>query len=140
LFRTRIAQTLPGTKVSLDVFRAGKPKTFAVAIAEQPESLAMGNGQGVDVGIELSDLSPELRGRYEVPASANGAVVVNVLPGSVGDRAGLRTGMVIAEIDRRPIRSATEAKKALAKDALQRGVLLLVRDNDGSRFVVLSDQ
>jgi S1-C subfamily serine protease len=51
--------------------------------------------------------------------------------------AGLSTGTVITEANRKPIKTVDELRNALGNKPLQNGVLLLVRTAEGSRYVVI---
>jgi len=66
----------------------------------------------------------------------HGVVISDVLSGSPADRAGLESGMVIVEAGRSPVKSVADLKKAV-EEAKDGSVLLLVRSEQGSRFVVL---
>jgi S1-C subfamily serine protease len=57
--------------------------------------------------------------------------------GSAAERAGLSAGMVIVEAGRKPVKTVADLSAALDEKALAKGVLLLVRTEQGSRFVVL---
>jgi serine protease Do len=136
-FRNRIAQLAPGTKIDLEVVRGGKTKKMGAQVGEQPATFANRGPQNVDVGLELSDASPDLKRQFDLPEKAIGAVIVQVTPGSVAARAGLRPGMVITEVDRHAIKNAADAKRHLGRGATKKGVLLRVVDREGSRFIVL---
>jgi hypothetical protein len=45
--------------------------------------------------------------------------------------------MVITQLNRKPVKSAEQFRKMLDTSSLKDGVLLLVRSEQGSRFVVL---
>jgi S1-C subfamily serine protease len=48
-------------------------------------------------------------------------------------------GDVVTEVDRAPVHSADEFKAAVAKADTKKGVLLFVKRNGASTFVVLKD-
>jgi serine protease Do len=97
-------------------------------------------GEATDLGMELADATPDLKRRFDLPERLTGALVTGVTPGSLAERAGLRPGVVIVEIDRRPVRNAVEAKRLLAHDAIKKGVLVRIADGNGNRFIVLSEE
>ena len=61
------------------------------------------------LGVLVEPVSPQLQAQQEL-ADRCGAVVVNVLKGSAADRAGLRTGDIIVNVDGKTIRSPAELK------------------------------
>jgi serine protease Do len=69
--------------------------------------------------------------------SEKGVVITEVEPGSPADTAGLRSGMVITEANRQSVNSTNDFRKALGVKPLEKGLLLLLRTPEGSRFVVI---
>jgi C-terminal processing protease CtpA/Prc len=59
-----------------------------------------------------------------------------VLSGSAAERAGLKPGDVIVEVDRRPVSTADEAIQSL-RAPQKNGHLLRVRGASGTRFVTV---
>jgi serine protease Do len=145
--RLMASQTAPKTKVTLKVIRDGKDKTFTVTLDELSDKLAAAQGMrrsgppevGEDTldGVEVSDLDAQLRREFDIPANVRGAVVTNVDEDAPAYRAGLRTGDVVLEIDRKPVRNADDAVK-LSKD-IKDNVLLRVWSKGGSRYMVVDN-
>jgi serine protease Do len=59
------------------------------------------------LGMSITDVSEETREAFNLP-EARGALVQEVTPGKPADRAGIRHGDVVVEIDGRPIRNNRE--------------------------------
>jgi serine protease Do len=138
-----VAQTPPGSKAELKALRDGKEKTFTLTVGEFPSSQLAGRegadeGQTADVlaGVEVSDLTPQLRRQYSVPQGVQGALVTDVEADSSAAEAGLRPGSVILEINRRPVAGANDAVR-LGNGARGPSVLLRVWSNGGSRYLVI---
>jgi len=75
--------------------------------------LAGGGGQRPHLGVKVADagkVAPKVGG---VPVS--GALVGSVTPGSLGEKAGLRNGDIITELNLRPIRGADDLQRVLAE-------------------------
>jgi serine protease Do len=64
-------------------------------------------------------------------------VITDVRSGSPADLAGLSTGMIIAEANRQPVKTVDDFSKALGQKPLEKGILLLLRTPEGSRYVAL---
>ena len=69
-----------------------------------------GNLPEVD-GLSLKDLDGELRQRLAVGDDVQGAVIVQVAPGSRAAQAQLRPGDVVLSINQQAVTSAVQAKK-----------------------------
>ena len=139
-----------GPKHAMAVVRDGKHLNLELTVRQQPADFGLAHGRSRSsgepgkaktsrfdkLGIEVETLTAEVAKQLGVEGR-EGVVVTEVRAGSLADTAGLETGMVIAQIDRKPVKSAEEFGKALEKASLEGGVLLLIRSSQGSRFVVL---
>jgi serine protease Do len=135
----------------LMVVRDGQSKSLQVTIEEQPEKFGLAtsiprfrrspkeaeNTPLEKIGVEVTDLTPEQAERHGYKESQKGALITKVEPDSSAAVAGLESGMVIAKVEKTPVNSASEAKEALAKESLEKGILLQVKEPTGSRFVIL---
>lgn len=138
-----VQEKQPDTKITLDVLRNGKqldvPLTLeAMNKADGDHSGSASSEHGkARWGIGLSDMTPDIREQLEVPSDVKGAVVGQVQPGSPADNAGLSRGDVIVEVNRKPVQSAADAKKALTSVGSGQDALVLVWSKGGSTFRVL---
>ena len=125
-----------GSNVTLRYDRDGKAGTLAVTLGELPDEDARQPEQSGKIGMALQTLSPDVADSLGIDRSTKGAVITDVLTGSTAERAGLKPGDVIVEIDRRPVSSADEAIQAL-RTPQKNGHLLRVRGASGTRFVTV---
>jgi serine protease Do len=137
----------PGKPVKLDVLREGRERSFEVTLAPRPDetdqaSKSSKDGSGAKeggdlLGLSVEDLTPQLARRAQVEAGTKGAVVVDVAPDSPGSAAGLEPGDVIVELNRQPVGSAGDYRKA-AK-GLKKGdnALLRVKHGQSTQYVPL---
>jgi serine protease Do len=133
-----VAASPVGETASLKILRNGEPRELKVKVGELEAKTAGLQGkdreEGTRWGLQLQDLTPQIARQLGVDAD-QGAVVADVEPGSPAHRASLRRGDVILEVDREPVASAGEAKRAVeGKEA----VLLLVQRKDVKQFVAMS--
>ena len=136
-----VAQKRPGETIRLQIVRDSKPTTVAVTLE------ALGGGKGTEIagsehgkgrwGLSLADLTPDARNQVQAQPSVHGAIVEDVKPGSPADNAGLQRGDVIMEVDRRPVKSASDVAQALSSVPAGQDALVLVWSNGGSTFRVL---
>jgi serine protease Do len=137
-----------GGKASVEIIREGKRMEIPVSLHEQPAEYGMASrGFGsrggksepakVDkLGIQVDALTKEVAEQLGMKAG-EGVVVTEVASGSLSDRVGLASGMVITQVNRKPVKSVEDFKKALDSQPLSKGVLLLIRTPEGSRFVAI---
>ena len=138
-----VGQKNPGTTIHLQVMRDGK----SVAVPVTLEAMGSRDKSGKETaeashgkprwGVGLSDITPEMREQLQAPSDLHGAVIQQVQPGSPADNAGLQSGEVIVEVDRKPVQSAADVQKALSSVPKGQDALVLVWSNGGNSFRVL---
>lgn len=143
--RLMVAQTAPGSKVTLKIVRDGKEQTLSAKLGELPaEGLARsggwswpgrrGGGEALR-GVDLGNPDARTRRQFDLPLEVRGAVVLSVAPDSPAAGV-LQPGDVIVEINRQSVANADEAFEAAQKARGQRLLLRVWRDGV-MRFVVL---
>jgi serine protease Do len=87
-------------------------------------------------GLGVAELGADTRRAFEIDDSVKGGVVVTrVLPGTPVQRAGLRPGDVILEVNRKPVASIKELGAELGKT--KGSVLMLIHRGQSTVFVVV---
>jgi serine protease Do len=140
-----VERSAVGEKHSLVVMRDGKQTTLEAVPHETPadaeqatEGLQSPERQESSrfekLGIEVENLTAELARQLGVDAD-HGAVITDVLSGSPADRAGLEAGMVVLQANRKPVQDVAGLKTVL--ESSKGDMLLLVRSEQGSRFVIV---
>jgi serine protease Do len=125
-----------GAKVNLQYVRDGKPNSTLVTLGELPDEDARQPQASGKVGLGLQTLSADVADSLGLGRGAKGAVVTEVVADSPAEKAGLKPGDVIFEVDRKPILTAEQATEAL-RAAQPSGHLLRVRGSGGTRFVTI---
>lgn len=141
--KLKVAQTRPGSKATIKVLRDGKPKTLTIVPRELPGSDLASNttergdeaGDALE-GVIVGDIDTAARSQLGLPRDIRGALVTNVDVDSPAFRAGLREGDVILEINRRPVKNASEAIE-LSEKITSDKVLLRVWSNGGTRYIAV---
>jgi serine protease Do len=143
-----VADTKAGTDVEVVVWRDGSRQTIQTEIGQMPgqEQMAALSGDeqpdesdAPKLGLMLSQLTPEAREQFELPADAAGVLVTDVQPGSPAAEKGLQRGDVIVQADRKQV-SEPKAVADAVRAAAERGedtVLLLVQREGQNRFVAI---
>jgi len=81
-------------------------------LGEHGSRLHLRHGGGAFLGVQLSDLTPELRTHFGVPEDA-GVMVGKLVDGSPAFRAGLEVGDIVTAVDGEPIASASALAGAI---------------------------
>lgn len=142
-FKSRVSIIAPGQAAELTIMRNGEKITKSVTVAAFPDDLKAGSSRvekGVSksdsLGISVQDLSPDLAERFGFQG-IDGVVITEVSPNSPAALTGIREGMLIQEVNRKPIKNVEEFKAALEENTSERAVLLRIREDDVSRYVTV---
>jgi len=137
--QNRIAMLKPGTNVQLVVLRNENRKTITVELGKRPTQTQLaGTPPEVmeQLGFSVQNLTEDIAKRFSYEV-LEGVVVNSVSPGSLAELADIRPGTLIMEVNRKPVKNTEEFSKAIEEATKEGTVLLLVRDNRNTRFVVL---
>lgn len=137
-----VTDTNPGTVVTLDILRDGRPLSLKVTLGERPSNLGVHASrgkppaQGTLRGMTVQNLTPDLRNQLGLPSGTQGVVISNLDPTSPAAQSGLRQGDVIESINRQPVRSVRDFER-LASQAKGDTLLRINRQGNGA-YVVIS--
>jgi serine protease Do len=141
-FRNGIAQTAPGSALTLTIWRDGKKQTLSAKLEElhadgkAPSKGKGGGSVGGGRGLGLSDLTDEMRRRLNTDIS-KGAVVVRIEPDSAAAHAGLQPGDVITGVGSSDVKDVKDAERLIGHaDSGKPLRLRIVREGHGM-FVIL---
>jgi serine protease Do len=115
---TRIIADIPvGDTAVVTVIRNGKEEKIKVSVAKrEAKETASKTNRGKpdeDLGIQVTEITPEMAQRYQLPEKS-GVIVTNLAPDGKAAEAGLMAGDVIKEINHQEINSLSDFRKALA--------------------------
>jgi serine protease Do len=137
-----VEQSPIGKEQTVVVLRDGKRVELKVSPTEMAgDAVASGDNAAHSsklekLGMEVQNLTPDLAAKLQIKAK-QGVVVTEVQAGSAAERAGLASGAVIVEANRKAVKNVEDLSKAMDEKSLAKGVLLLVRTAQGSRFLVM---
>ncbi|CAA0104413.1 Periplasmic serine endoprotease DegP [Starkeya nomas] len=92
------------------------------------------------LGVEMAELTPELRTRFKIKDELKGVVVMTVEPGSVAAERGIAPGNLIVEVNQEATMTPKEVQDRVAalKKEGRRSALLMLSDAEGQvRFTAL---
>jgi serine protease Do len=144
-FRNKIALTKPYTEVKLKIFRDNDYiiKYIKVGILpDESETASMEEEPSTEeelsekFGFSVQELTKELAEQFNY-ALHEGVIISSVEENSPASDAGLRPGLLIVSVNRKKVDSLEEFKKALEQSDEKNSVLLFVKGEDFSRYVVL---
>jgi serine protease Do len=139
-FRNRVAMIKPDTNVNLEVLREGQHQSFSLHVGKLPDSASMA-GKGKESiesswGLSVQTLNQQLAEQLGVEVSS-GVVVTGVDPASVAATAGVRPGMVVTEVNRKPVTNAKDFDEAIKAGKDSNTLLLLVKVGGHTQYLVL---
>jgi serine protease Do len=138
------------TKEHVEVIRDGKTLTLSVAAKALPKEFgntARGSSlaheeadvptfESSKLGIEVKEMTSEEADTMDYKGFS-GVLISKVEPGSPAAEQGLREGMLVMKVGKKPVKTVAEFEAAVKGETPKDGVLLLVRTKGGNRFVVL---
>jgi serine protease Do len=141
------------TAEPVEVIRDGKPVTLSVIVKAMPEKFGIEDREPEEhlkkepatssysadgLGLEVGDMTAEETS--DTYKGFEGVIVRKVKPESIAAEKGLRPGMLIRKVGKTAVHNVKEFETALKSESLKDGVLLQIRTERGSHFVVLESQ
>lgn len=144
-----VEQLKIGNKYPIVVLRNGKETTLTIEMKEMPKSYSIAEqeeertpskpspGRQFDeLGLGIEELTPDVA-RQLGYKNASGVLIGSVESDSPAAAAGLREGMVIERVGTKDVHTPAQFKDALKDVSLEKGILMLVRNQRGTQFVVI---
>jgi serine protease Do len=139
----RVASEAPGSKTHVEVLRDGKRKTVSVelgaaegTLAEAPEAETATPSRG-QLGLHVAPLNEEARKANGLEPDTQGALVVEVAPGSPAARQGIQRGDIILRADGKPVKSPADLVAALESSKADEKVVLLLNREGNQWFLAI---
>ena len=134
-----VASTPVGKMVTVKLSREGKGLDRSLKVGELDEKVegAEAPSSHKSLGISVQDLTPEIAQGLGLK-KATGVVVTQVEPGSPAAEAGLRTGDVIREVNRKPVKRTDDFVQRLEKAKGQDTVLLFIQRGENHLFAAVT--
>jgi serine protease Do len=138
-----------GSSQPVTVLRDGKRVELHVTLREAPANYGERVGKSEEpgeepqeskhydkLGLQVGPLTSEVAGQLGM-SGASGVVITAVEDGSPADKAQLAPSMVITQVGRKPVKDVAAFEAEVKNASAEKGLLLLVRSAEGSRFIVL---
>ncbi len=133
-----VGMVQPNTKVNIEVFRDGKIKRLSAELDALDESVvsvdsSADNGVKAGIGFSVSKLSEQDKSRT---GEEKGVIVTDISDREV-QRAQLRVGDVIKEVNKQPIENLADFSDAIDNLKDDQPLVLLVKQGPANRFIVI---
>jgi serine protease Do len=123
-----VVATKPGTSVPVKILRNKQEKTLSVTVEQldldaenqTPQTRRNNNQrddnsetQGSGFGLTLSNLTPQISRRLQLPSGRAGALVSDVDQDGPAGQSGVKAGDVILQVNHKPVATAADAAREL---------------------------
>ena len=133
-----VASTPVGKGVTVKLSRNGKLVDRQVKVGELEEKTEVAKTPTHrSLGITVQNLTPEIAKGLGLKKET-GVVVTQVEPGSPASDAGIQTGDVIGEVNRKPVKNAEDFIQKVEKAKDQDNVLLLIQRGQNTLFAAVT--
>ena len=143
--RSLVTDSEPGTTATLTILREKRHRDIKVTLGEQPKEagefpgkpFAPSRGDHALAGVAVEPLAREDLRQLNIEG---GVAVSGVEPESPADRAGLREGDVIRELNRKPVRSVEDYERLVRGLSSKQRVLLLIMRGRATVFLSIKPE
>lgn len=133
-----VAATPVGKMVEVKLMRDGKAIERTVKVGEMEKKIEAAQlPSHKSLGITVQELTPEIARDLGLKRET-GVVVTSVEPGSSAADAGIQTGDVIQEVNRKSVKDVEDFSQKIAQAESQNNVLLLIQRGQNSLFAAVT--
>jgi serine protease Do len=138
--KTYVADILrDGESVKLDVTLEARGSDAYSSITPRKDNSEKSEKPVAKLGFTAQTLTPEIAEELGL-GDAKGAVIVQVRPNTAAAQAGLQQGDLIVRVGKTRVTSLEDLQKAVAAGNSQEGILLQIRRNNTSTFVLIQGE
>jgi len=135
-----VASTPVGKDVTVKLLRDGKAMDRQVKVGEMEQKgvkAAKSPSSQKSLGITVQNLTPEIAKQLGVTKDT-GVVVTGVEPGSPAEEAGIQTGDVIQQVNRKPVKNVDDFVQKVETAKNQESILLLLQRGQNNLFAAVT--
>ena len=136
----------PGKGVTLSLYREGKKKDIRMVLGDRAKGLkdaSEGGDEGekngssekeARLGIQVQELSRQVRMMYQLPNDVEGVLVTGVEPTSNAFSKGIRDGSIILEVNKQKVTTMADYRQAVKSIKKGDSVAMYVLDQAGESY------
>ncbi|MGB7572259.1 MAG: DegQ family serine endoprotease [Thermodesulfobacteriota bacterium] len=133
-----VASTPIGKAVTIKLLRNGKALDRQVKVGEMEEKVEVAESPShKSLGITVQNLTPEIAKGLGLKKDT-GVVVTRVEPGSPAADAGIQTGDLVQEVNRKPVKNVEDFVQKVEKAKGQYNILLLIQRGQNNMFAAVT--
>ncbi len=134
-----VASTSLGKTVPVDIIRNREKMRAEVRVGELKieEEYQQGSKAEPSFGMILQEITPEIAQQYDL-SETSGLIIVNVENNSPAAEADLRSGDIILEVDRTPVKSIAAFNRKIRQYKKGNSILFLINRDGSTRFLTLT--
>lgn len=134
-----VAATAVDDVVAVELIRDGKTKTLKLTVGMRPGDVFNMKTQSGDVlnfGMTVQNITDEIARQLQLESS-DGVLISDVEPGGSADRAGLRRGDIILEINRKAVKNLDDYRAVIRDLNSDEGAVLYIQRGNSRIFIAL---
>jgi serine protease Do len=134
-----VASTSLGKTVPVDIIRNREKMRAEVRVGELKieEEYQQESKAETSFGMILQEITPEIAQQYDL-SETSGLIIVNVENNSPAAEADLRSGDIILEVDRTPVKSIAAFNRKIRQYKKGNTILFLINRDGSTRFLTLT--
>ena len=134
-----VASTPVGKSVDVKLMRSGKvlDRQVKVSALEEQVEASQTSAHKKALGISVQNLTPEMARRLRLK-NDTGVVVTRVESGSPAAEAGIQTGDIIREVNRKAVKDADDLLQKVDQAKDQNSILLLVQRGQNNLYAAVT--
>lgn len=137
-FKNEIALMEPGQEITLKVIRKNETKEIKLTLDKAPEETISAEAFSLGIEVqELKDVAPDILKNFGYSKDSEGVMIAKIKRGSLGERAGLKPGMLILQINQKPVKNQKDFQEAMQSSKDKKHLLLLVRFQGVTHFITI---
>jgi serine protease Do len=138
---TWVAGSSPDQYINLRISRNGEEKKIEVKLGElneENQAIAQGKSENSSIGIQVTNIVPELRSQYHLDKDVTGVIVTAVDPRGIAASVGIKTGDVIMKVNRNDVQSVEDFNEQISKTKPGENLLIFLRRGTANLFVAFA--
>ena len=148
-----IAESAVDELLNFEIIRNGNTENIQVRAAEMPEIIepkkqSEEENESIDLplqpapsplGLEISNITPELLNKYNLPQNSKGVIITNIEEQSDASTKGMKEGNLITKVDKKEVLDTISFNDYIkeAQNENNRPVLLTIQNAEAEHFVAV---